>query len=126
MHRRSFLTLLGTSAAASAWPLAARGQQASKVWRIGILDTTPAELNTVNIAAFHRGMQTLGYVEGQNLKVEYRSANGRNERLPELVSELLRLGLDLILLRGTPEALAVKNVTATIPVVIFAAGDPVG
>jgi putative ABC transport system substrate-binding protein len=124
MRRREFITVLG--GAATLGPFAARAQQAGKIWRIGMLDSVAAELNTVNIAAFHRGMRQLGYVEGQNLKVEYHSSNGRSERLPELISELLRLGPDLIMLRGTPEALAVKSATATIPVVMIAVADPVG
>jgi putative ABC transport system substrate-binding protein len=123
MKRREFVTILG---GAASWPLVGRAQQAGKIWRIGMLDTASAELNTVNVAAFHRGMRELGYVEGQNLKVEYRSANGRNERLPKLVSELLRLGPDVIVLRGTPEAVAVKNATTIIPVVMSAVGDPLG
>jgi ABC-type uncharacterized transport system substrate-binding protein len=100
MKRREFITLLG---GAAAWPLTARAQQAGKVWRIGILDTATRELNTDNLAAFYKGLRDFGYVEGQNLIIEYRSANDRIERLPDLVSELLRLKVDLIVLRGTPE-----------------------
>jgi putative tryptophan/tyrosine transport system substrate-binding protein len=71
-------------------------------------------------------LQEFGYVEGENLNVEYRSADGRNERLPHLVSELVHWRPDIILLRGTPESLAVKNATTTIPVVMSAVNDPVG
>ena len=88
MRRREFITLLG--GAAVAWPLTVRAQQAGKVWRIGILDTATRELNTDNLAAFYKGLRDFGYVEGQNLIIEYRSANDRIERLPDLVSELLR------------------------------------
>jgi putative tryptophan/tyrosine transport system substrate-binding protein len=123
MRRREFIAALG--GAAAAWPLAARAQQAGKVWRIGILDTATRELNTDNLAAFYKGLRDFGYVEGQNLIIEYRSANGRIERLPDLVSELLRLKVDLIVLRGTPEVTAVKNATSTIPVVMTAVADPV-
>jgi putative ABC transport system substrate-binding protein len=123
MQRREFITLLG--GAAVAWPLAARAQQ-QKVWRIGMLDTASRELNSANLAVFYKELRDFGYVEGQNLIIEYRSADGRNERLPDLVSELLRLNVDLIVVRGTPEVLAIKNATSTIPVVMSAVVDPVG
>ena len=122
MQRREFITLLG---GAAAWPLAARAQQ-QKVWRIGMLDTASRELNSANLAVFYKELRDFGYVEGQNLIIEYRSADGRNERLPDLVSELLRLNVDLIVVRGTPEVLAIKNATSTIPVVMSAVVDPVG
>jgi putative ABC transport system substrate-binding protein len=123
MQRREFITLLG--GAAVAWPIAARAQQ-QKVWRIGMLDTASRELNSANLAVFYKELRDFGYVEGQNLIIEYRSADGRNERLPDLVSELLRLNVDLIVVRGTPEVLAIKNATSTIPVVMSAVVDPVG
>jgi putative ABC transport system substrate-binding protein len=110
---------------AMAWPVAAGAQQTGKVRRIGILDTTTRELN-VDITALFKGLQSFGYIEGQNLIVEYRSAGGRNERLPGLVSELLRLNLDLIVVRGTPEIIAVKNANTKIPIVMSAVVDPVG
>ena len=69
-------------------------------------------LNSANLAVFYKELRDFGYVEGQNLIIEYRSADGRNERLPGLVSELLRLNVDLIVVRGTPEVLAIKNATA--------------
>ena len=124
MNRREFMGLVG--GAAAAWPLAAQAQQVVKVWRIGILDSATRELNQ-DIAALFKGLRALGYVEGQNLIVEYRSADGRNERLPELVSELLRLNLDLIVVRGTPEIIAIKNANSKIPIVMSAVGaDPIG
>ena len=122
--RREFISLLG--GAAVAWPLAARAQQPSKVWRVGILDTATRELNLANVGVLLKRLRELGYVEGQNLIIEYRSADGRNERLPDLVSDLIRLKVDVIVLRGTPEVMAVKNATSTIPVVISAVVDPVG
>ena len=125
MRRREFLTLLGRAAAA--WPLTARAQQAvGKVWRIGMLETAPQEASAANIAAFQKGLRELGYVVGQNLAIEYRSSDGHNERLPALVSELIRLNVDLIALRGTPQALAVRNATNTLPIVMTAVADPVG
>ena len=73
-----------------------------------------------------QGLRELGYVEGRNLVIEYRSADGLTERFPDLATELVRRDVDLIITRGTPAALAAKNVTATIPVVMAASGDPVG
>jgi putative ABC transport system substrate-binding protein len=122
MRRREFITVVGGVAAT--WPLAARAQKAGKVRRIGILDTTTRELNN-DIAGLFKGLQTFGYIEGQNLDVEYRSAKGRNERLPDLVSELLRLNLDLIIVRGTPEIIAIKNANSKLPIVMSAVVDPV-
>jgi acetyl esterase/lipase len=80
MKRREFITLIS---GAAAWPVVARAQQVVNVWRIGILDTATRELNK-DILALFKGLRTFGYIEGQNLIVEYRSAEGRNERLPEL------------------------------------------
>jgi ABC-type uncharacterized transport system substrate-binding protein len=124
MKRREFITLLG--GAAAVWPIAVRGQQAGKIWRIGMLDTASRELNSANMGVFLEKLREYGYVEGKNLIIDYRSAGGRNERLPELVSQLIGLNPDVIVLRGTPEALAVKNATSTIPVVMSAVVDPVG
>jgi len=122
MRRREFIGLVG---GAAAWPIVARAQQVVKVWRIGILDSASRELNK-DIAALFKGLRAFGYIEGQNLIVEYRSAEGRNERLPELVSELLRLNLDLIVVRGTPEIIAIKNANGKLPIVMSAVVDPVG
>jgi putative ABC transport system substrate-binding protein len=124
MNRRAFITLIG--GAALAWPLAARAQQVGKIWRIGMLDTASRELNSTNMEVFLDKLQEYGYLEGKNLTIDYRSAQGRNERLPELVSQLIALNPDVLVLRGTPEALAVKNATSTIPVVMSAVVDPVG
>lgn len=125
MRRREFMAVL-----AGAATVGTRGdagaQRTPRIWRIGILDTTPRQLNGPNLEAFYKRLQELGYVEGENLTVEYRSADGRNERLPHLVSELVHSRPDIIVLRGTPEALAVKNATTTIPVVMSAVTDPVG
>ena len=123
LGRREFITLFGGVAAT--WPLKARAQQVGKVWRVGILDTATRELNN-DIAALFKGLRAFGYIEGQNLIVEYRTADGRNERLPDLVSELLRLNLDLIVVRGTPEIIAIKNANSKIPIVMSAIVDPVG
>ncbi len=122
MRRREFIVL---ATGAAALPLAARAQQAGKVWRVGMLDTTSAALNAKNIDAFRAGMRALGYVEGQNLIIEYRSFDGRIERLPQLAAELVKLKCDVIVTRGTPPALAAKKVAGPIPIVMAAIGEPV-
>jgi putative ABC transport system substrate-binding protein len=125
LKRRELIALLG--GAAVGWPLVARAQQAAgKVWRIGMLETAPQDASAANLAAFQRGLRELGYVVGRNLVIDYRSSDGHNERLPDLASELVRLNVDLIVLRGTPQALAAKNATATIPIVMANVADPVG
>jgi hypothetical protein len=111
MRRREFITLLG---GAAAWSLAARAQQ-GKVWRIGMLDTAPREFNGANMNAFLQGLRKLGYIEGRNLAIDYRTAGERSELLPGLVTELLRLKPDVLAVRGTPEAMAIKNATGTVP-----------
>jgi putative tryptophan/tyrosine transport system substrate-binding protein len=127
MRRRDFITLLGTAAASSlSWLPAGRAQPAAKVYRVGILETISAPANAANFDALRKGMQELGYVEGQNLFFEYRSADGRNERFPDLVVELVRLKVDLIVTRSTPAVLAVKAATTAIPVVMAATANPVG
>ena len=107
-------------------PLPAAGQQPGKVYRIGMLETIAASLNSANLQAFHEGLAALGYVEGQNLAIDYRSADGRTERFPGLAEELVRLKVDLIVTRRTPAALAAKKATGTIPIVMAVSGDPVG
>ena len=124
MDRRRFM--LTSFAGALSAPLAAEAQRtAAKVYRIGILETTSQTLNAANVEAFKLGLKELGYGEGRNLAIEYRSADGRAERFPDLASELVRLNVDLIVTRGTPAALAAKNATNTIPVVMAAIGEPV-
>ena len=124
MKRREFITLLG--GAAAALPVVARAQQqAGKVYRIGIMEPTSQALNGDNLDAFRRGLHEFEYIEGQNLVIEYRSADGHNERFPNLAAELTHLNVDLILARGTPAALAAKNATRTIPIVLLGVGDPV-
>jgi putative ABC transport system substrate-binding protein len=124
LKRRTFITLLG--GAAALWPLTARAQQPNRVWRIGVLETIPAGMNAANYDALRQGLRDFGYVEGRNLVIEYRSADGRTQRFSDLATELVRLGVDLIVTRGTSAALAAKHATATIPVVMAAAGNPVG
>jgi putative ABC transport system substrate-binding protein len=123
MDRRRFL--LTTLAGVLAVPSAVVAQPAGKVYRIGMLETRSTLLNTANIDAFRQGMRELGYTEGQNFEIVYRSSDGRDDRSPGLARELVRLQVDLIMTRGTPAALAAKRATRTIPVVMAASADPV-
>src|SRR5262245_17806844 len=123
MRRREFITLLATGAAA-AWPLAARAQQ-PKVPTIGALvigNTDPEEFWRV----FRQGLRDLGYVEGQNIRFEFRSAEGQVNRVPDLAAELVRLKVDVIVTWFTPTTQAAKQATSQIPIVMADAGDPVG
>ena len=117
--RRAFVTLLG--GAAVAWPLAARAQQSERVHTIGIL----ASQSLPPIQRFARKLRDYGYVEGQNLRLVSRFAEGRDERYPVMAAELAAMPVDLIVTWGTPAALAAKQATTTIPVVMGAIGDPV-
>jgi putative tryptophan/tyrosine transport system substrate-binding protein len=103
---------------------AADAQQAGKVYRIGILEAVPAARNAANLEALRRGLREFGYVEGRNLVIEYRSADGNAERFPNLAAELVRLHVDLIVARGTPATRAAKNASESIPVVMATMGDP--
>jgi putative ABC transport system substrate-binding protein len=127
MKRREFITLIG--GAAAAWPLAALAQQLSgKVWRVaylhaGFLDT-PAD--QILFDAFRGEMRAFGYIEGKNLVIDSRGAEGKAERLPSLMSELIALRPDVIVAIGTPAVVAAQRATSTTPIVIAAATDPVG
>src|SRR5687768_1614981 len=105
---------------------AAEAQQVGKVFRTGFLDNHTASGSAVLVLAFRQEMSKLGWTEGKNITIEYRFAEGENERLPELAAELVRLKLDLIVVTDTPSAVAAKKATTTIPIVIVQAGDPVG
>ena len=120
MRRREFITLIGGMA--SAWPLAARGQ--NRVWRLGALETTSQAMNSANYNILREALRDLGYVEGQNLVIEYRSADGRDERFPRLAAELVSMKVDLILTRGTPATVAARNASGTIPIVMTSTADP--
>ena len=121
LRRREFITLVG---GASVWPLAARAQQPGRIWRIGVLETTSMDLNAANFEAFRQSLRELGYIEGANLTIEYRSAEGLGERFADLAADLLRLNIDVIVTRGTPAVLAAKRATTTTPIVMAAMGDP--
>ena len=123
MKRRNFLALVG--GAAAAWPLAARAQQAGKVYRIGVF-TAGAPLMSKTWSIFIDGLKELGWTEGKNIAFEPRYAENNLARLPELAAELVRLNVDVILAFGTLAPLAAKRASATIPVVMANAGDPLG
>jgi putative ABC transport system substrate-binding protein len=105
-------------------PLTVRAQQPAKRYRIGMLETVSPTLNAAHLDAFRSGLRELGYVEGQTYTIEYRSADGYANRFPDLAAELVRLRVDLIVVRGTPAAIAAKNATGTIPVVMASVGEP--
>ena len=122
MRRREFIALLG--GAAAAWPLAARAQQPA-VPVIGFLGSNSPELYVDRLRALRDGLKETGHAEGQNLSIEYRWAQGRNDRLPELAEDLVRRRPAAIITSTTPSTLALKAATATIPILFFIAGDPV-
>jgi putative ABC transport system substrate-binding protein len=122
MRRRDFIAALSF---AGAWPAALYAQRsAQKIFRVGMLETTAAAQNAANLDAFRGGLRALGYVEGQNVVIEYRSADGRSERFPELAAELIKLAPDVLVTRGTPAATAAQQATTTIPIVMAAIGEP--
>jgi len=118
-----FITLVG--GAAAGWPLAARAQQA-KVARIGFLGSVSASSHAPRLAAFRAGLRDLGWLEGTNLFIEYRWAEGNYERLRGLADELVQLKVDVLVTHATPAALAAKSATSTIPIVLTAVGDILG
>ena len=123
MRRREFITLLG--GAAAAWPLVARAQQAGKIYRIGFLwDSPDAFLDALE--AFRQGLRDLGYVEGRNIAIEYRWAEGKPERMRELAEELVRLKVDVIVAPSSIYTEAAKRATSTIPIIFVSHADPLG
>lgn len=122
MDRRAFLATAGSFLA---FPLAGEAQQAGKVYRIGFLWDTPAVWPHA-LRAFREGLRDLGWIEGQNLVIEYRWAEGRFERLPGMVEELLRLKVDLIVAPTSIYTGAVRRLTSTVPIVFASHADPIG
>jgi putative ABC transport system substrate-binding protein len=119
MRRREFINLL--SGAAAAWPLAAHAQKPTTVARIGVLASLPFP----QLQRLFRKLRAYGYVDGQNVRFEPRFAEGRDERYPSLAAELAALPVDIIVTWGTPAAIAAKQATGTIPIVMAAIADPV-
>jgi putative ABC transport system substrate-binding protein len=123
LKRRDFITLLG--GAAVAWPLAARAQQAGKVYQIGFLGVTSHAEFRHQVDAMRTGLRQFGYEEGKNIVIHYRWPEGRYERLPELAADLVKLNVDVLVVHSTPGARAAKQATSTVPIVMAAVGDPV-
>ena len=123
MRRREFVTFLG---GAVAWPLVARAQQLPKVPTIGFCGASTQALYTEWVAAFIQRLHEHGWIEGRTVAIEYRWAEGRNERASEIASEFVRMNVDVIVTASTPHVIATKRATSTIPIVFASAGDPVG
>jgi ABC-type uncharacterized transport system substrate-binding protein len=121
MKRREFIRLVG---GAAAWPVAAHAQP--KIPRVGFMGNSTAALEANLVGSFRDGLRELGYEEGRNIVIEYRWADGKYERFPTLIAELIAAKVNVIVTAGTPAALAVKKATTTVPLVMVAVGDPVG
>ena len=124
MERRVFIGVIAGGLLAV--PLAARAQQGAKVPRVGFLGNSTAALEANLVGPFREGLRDLGYVEGRNVLIEYRWAEGKYERFPALIGELIALKVDVIVTAGTPATQAVKKATTSVPLVMVAVGDPVG
>src|SRR5437588_56478 len=122
MRRREFITLIG---GAAAWPLPLSAQQPGKLPTIGFSGAAPS-IESQRVAAFVQRLRELAWIDGRNLAIEYRWAEGRNERYAENAAELVRLKVDVIVTSATPPTVAAKQATAVIPIVFAAVTDPVG
>jgi putative tryptophan/tyrosine transport system substrate-binding protein len=123
MKRREFITFLG--GAATAWPLAVRAQQPAKLPTIGSLGSATASSEGQRVAAFVQRLRELGWIDGRNVAIEYRWAEGRNERYAEIAAEFVRLKVEVIVTQGTAPVLAAMHATSVIPIVFAGSGDPV-
>ena len=127
MRRRQFISLLGGAATSPiAWPLAARAQQATKVPAIGILGSGTPATQGHWYAAFVQRLRELGWIDGRTVAIEYRWAEGRDERAAEIAAEFVQRKVDVIVTSATAGAVAAKQATSIVPIVFAAAGDPVG
>jgi len=123
MDRRAFVA---GSLALLAAPLAVEAQREVKMYRIGYLSPFPAPADSAHLEAFRQGLRALGYVEGQNVVIETRQADGRLDRLADLAAELVRLKVDVIVTAATTAVRAIQGTTGTVPIVMAFAGDPLG
>jgi putative ABC transport system substrate-binding protein len=123
MRRREFISLLG--GATVILPRAVFAQQPERVFRIGFLGAASASGYASRVEAFRAGLRDFGYVEGENIIIEFRWAEGKYDRLPDLANELVRLPVDVLVTHGTPGGLAAKRATATIPIVVAVTGDAI-
>jgi putative ABC transport system substrate-binding protein len=122
LKRREFITLLS---GAAVWPSAARAQRARKIPRVGFMGNSTAALEANLIGPFREGLREHGYEEGRNIETVFRWAEGKYERFPNLIAELLAAKVDMIVTAGTPASLAVKNANTSIPLIMIAVGEPV-
>ena len=120
--RRELIAALGSAAA---WPLAARAQQSANLPTVGFIGSDLPDPYADRLRAFRLGLKSTGFAEGQNVAIEYRWAEGRNDRLPELTADLVHSQVTVIVAPTTPSVLAAKAATKTIPIVFFTAGDPI-
>ena len=123
MQRREFLTIIG---GAATWPLCARAQQQGKISRVGYLGISSPSLEPHYVEAFRQKLRELGHIDGESVAIVYRWAEGHDDRLPSLATELVHLKPDVIVTTGTPGAVAAMQATKTIPIVMASSADPVG
>ena len=123
MQRRHFITLVGGMAAA--WPLILYAQPLGRMARIGFLGSATAAGSAKSVEAFRAGLRDFGHVEGRNIVIEFRWAEGKYDRLYDLVAELIRLNIDVIVTHGTPGTRTAKQATTTIPIVMAISGDAI-
>ena len=124
MRRRQFIAAV--SGLAAGWPLVAHAQQVAKLPTIGFLGPNTRSSGSEWVAAFVQRLRALGWIEGRTVAIEYRWAEGHNERYTEFAAEFVRLKVDVIVVSGTPAVMAAKQATSVIPIVFATAGDPVG
>jgi putative tryptophan/tyrosine transport system substrate-binding protein len=123
MRRREFIATIGIAAVAC--PLAARAQQVGRIWRVGFLGAATAAKYAKLVDAFRAGLRDFAYIEGKNLAIEFRWAEGNTARLPELAAQLVKLNIDCLVTHGTPGTAAAKKASTTVPIVMAVSGDAV-